>query len=130
MGLAAAGLGRAAEAVRHGERAVELLSVARDASTGPLYLYVLAQIHARVGNTAAAFATLDRLFAVPGFYSEMWIQHDPGFASLCTHPLFHTYFDRWSSQKGDVPLARVARAARERRLARDQRAAASVEAWR
>jgi tetratricopeptide (TPR) repeat protein len=86
LGLAAAGLGRASEAVRHGERAVELLPVTRDAAAGPLYLYVLAQIHARLGQQDAAFATLDRLFSVPGFYNESWVQRDPGFAALRSHP--------------------------------------------
>jgi tetratricopeptide (TPR) repeat protein len=113
LGLAAAGLGRASEAVRHGERAVELLPVTRDAAAGPLYLYVLAQIHARLGQPAAAFATLDRMFSVPGFYNEHWVQRDPGFTSLRSDPAFRRYVDRWSSQKGDALLERPVNARRE-----------------
>jgi hypothetical protein len=45
---------------------------------GPLYLYLLAQVHAQTGNPEAAFATLDQLFKVPGFYNEHWVQRDPG----------------------------------------------------
>lgn len=100
MGLAAAGLGRAAEAVRHGTRAVELLPVTKDAAGGPVYLYALAAIHARSGQHADAFATLDRMFSVPGFYSEKWIERDPWFASLRSHPKFREYVERWSRQKG------------------------------
>jgi tetratricopeptide (TPR) repeat protein len=106
LGLAAAGLGRTPEAVRHGERAVELLPVTRDAAAGPLYLYLLAQIHARLGQPAAAFATLDRMFSVPGFYNESWVRRDPGFAALRSHPTYRAYIDRWSSQKGDALLQR------------------------
>jgi tetratricopeptide (TPR) repeat protein len=104
LGLAAAGLGRAAEAVRHGQRAVELLPVTRDAAAGPLYVYLLAQIQARVGQPAAAFATLDRLFSVPGFYDETWVQRDPGFAALRTGPTFRAHMDQWALQKGEALL--------------------------
>lgn len=100
MGLAAAGLGRAAEAVRHGTRAVELLPVTKDPAQGPVYLYVLALIQARLGQHEDAFATLDRMFSVPGFYSEKWIERDPWFASLRSHPMFREYVERWSRQKG------------------------------
>jgi DNA-binding winged helix-turn-helix (wHTH) protein/TolB-like protein/Tfp pilus assembly protein PilF len=98
LGMAAAGLGRAPEAVRHGTRAVELQPVTSDAAQGPVYVYVLALIHARLGDDAAAFATLDSLFSVPGFYNEVWVQRDPGFAALRRHAAFPAYVDRWSSQ--------------------------------
>jgi tetratricopeptide (TPR) repeat protein len=104
LALAAVGLGRAAEAVRHSERAVQLLPVSKDAAEGPLYLYLLAQTYARVGQTAAAFATLDRLFSVPGFYNEVWIERDPGFAALRNDPAFRARIDRWSKLRGDVLL--------------------------
>jgi DNA-binding winged helix-turn-helix (wHTH) protein/TolB-like protein/cytochrome c-type biogenesis protein CcmH/NrfG len=104
LGMAAAGLGRAAEAVRHGERAVELQPVNKDAVQGPVYVYVLAQIQARLGDHASAFAVLDELFSIPGFYSEVWVQRDPAFATLRRHPDFPAYIARWSVQKGEVRL--------------------------
>jgi DNA-binding winged helix-turn-helix (wHTH) protein/TolB-like protein/Tfp pilus assembly protein PilF len=104
LGLAAAGLGRAAEAVRHGERAVALLPVTRDAGAGPLFLFVLAQIHARLGQQGAAFATLDQMFSVPGFYNVSWVQRDPGFAALRRDAGYPAHIARWSSQKGEVAL--------------------------
>jgi hypothetical protein len=105
LGLAAAGLGHGAEAARHGERAVALLPVTRDAGAGPLYLYVRAKIQARVGQPGAAFATLDRMFSVPGFYNETWVQRDPGFAALRAHPAYAAHIARWSAQKGEALLA-------------------------
>ena len=59
-----------------------------------------------------AFATLDRLFSVPGFYSEAWVQRDPGFAALRKDPAFGAHLERWSTQKGDA-LLRGASAARK-----------------
>lgn len=102
LALAAAGLGHAADAVAHGRRAVALLPVTKDAAEGPLYLYLLAQVQARVGDHAGAFATLDEMFSVPGFYNERWVQHDPGFASLWRHASFQAAIANWSKQRGDV----------------------------
>jgi hypothetical protein len=48
--------------LQHAERAVALLPRARDAAEGPLYLYLLARVHARLGQTAPAFAVLDEMF--------------------------------------------------------------------
>jgi TolB-like protein len=104
LGMAAAGLGRGPDAVRHAQRAAELIPLTRNAAVAPLYLYLLAQIHSQVGDCAAAFDALDRLFSVPGFYSETWIQHDPGFARLRSQPEFGAAIDRWSRQKGDALL--------------------------
>jgi DNA-binding winged helix-turn-helix (wHTH) protein/TolB-like protein len=106
LGMAAAGLGRGSEAVRHAERAVELLPVTTDAGAGPLYMYLLAQVQAQVGEEAAAFATLDRMFSVPGFYNEVWVERDPGFASLRSQPSFRAHAERWSAQKGDALLGK------------------------
>ncbi len=105
LALAAAGLGHAAEAVAHGRRAVELLPVSKDAAEGPLYLYLLAQVQARVGDHAGAFATLDELFSVPGFYNERWVQRDPGFASLWRHPCFRRILRAGQNSEAPCSLA-------------------------
>lgn len=104
MGLALAGLGRADDAVRHASRAVALLPIGKDAVEGPVYLYLLASVQARVGRPSEAFATLDRLFASPGFYTVSWIQRDPWFASVREHREFVARVRRWSAQKGDALL--------------------------
>lgn len=106
LALAAAGLGRSDEAIRHAVRAVEILPVSRDAAEGPLYLYLLAQVQTRVGRHADAFATLDTMFSAPCFYNEHWVQRDPGFAALRTHPSFRASIERWSLQRGDRLLRR------------------------
>jgi DNA-binding winged helix-turn-helix (wHTH) protein/TolB-like protein/Tfp pilus assembly protein PilF len=115
MGLAAAGLGRAAEAIRHGERAVELLPVTKDAAEGPLYLYLLAQIQSRVGQQTAAFATLDRMFSNPGFYNEWWVARDPGLAALRSHPSYRDHLDRWARSRGEALLVARGSATPEQR---------------
>ena len=107
MGLAAAGLGRREEAVRHSSRAVALVPVSRDAALGPLYLYLLAQVQSRTGDQAAALATLETLFGVPGFYNEHWVRREPWFAALRALPGFEDHAARWATRKG-VGLGRAA----------------------
>ena len=106
LGLAAAGLGLRDEALRHAQRAVDLLPVSKDAAEGPLYLFLQAQVQARLGQPEAAFATLDRMLSAPGFWNEIWVQHDPSFAGLKRDPSFRARVERWSRQKGDVLLKR------------------------
>jgi tetratricopeptide (TPR) repeat protein len=102
IGLAAAGLRRADLAVRHGRRAVELLPVSKNAVAAPVLVYLLSTIHARLGQHAEAFATLDGMFAAPSFYSERWIERDPWFASLRSDPAYATHRDRWARRKAEA----------------------------
>jgi tetratricopeptide (TPR) repeat protein len=102
LGLAYAGLGRGVDAVRHGERALTLLPLSRDAAESPLQFYLLAQIHARLGHGNAALARLDEMFSVPGFYSVTWIDRDPGFAPLRADARYKEYVARWSAQSGSA----------------------------
>lgn len=76
--------------------------MSKDAAEGPVYLYTLAVTHARLGQHAEAFQTLDRMFAAPSFYSEQWIQRDPWFASLRADPRFGDHVRRWARMKGDA----------------------------
>jgi DNA-binding winged helix-turn-helix (wHTH) protein/tetratricopeptide (TPR) repeat protein len=108
LGLTYAGLGRPSDALQHAERAVALLPREQDAAEGPLYLYLLARVHARLGQTKHAFAVLDEMFDAPGFYSEAWVQRDPSFAALRAAPGYAAHFQRWTTRKGDALLARAA----------------------
>jgi len=104
IGLAAAGLRQADLAVRHGRRAVERPSGRRNAVTAPVFLYLLSTIHARLGQHAEAFATLDEMFAAASFYSERWVERDPWFASLRSDPAYAAHRDRWTRLKaGALP---------------------------
>ena len=102
LALATAGLGQSAAAVEHARRAMALLPVTKDAAEAPLLLYLMAQVHARLGDHATAFALLDQMFSVPGFYNGLWVQRDPGFASLRRHPSFASALSRWSQQRAEA----------------------------
>ncbi|MGE0812316.1 MAG: protein kinase [Vicinamibacterales bacterium] len=88
LGLALAYLGRRAEAVREGERALALLPPERDASAGAYLLHQLARIYVRVGRHDQAIDILERLLAMPYYVSPGWLRIDPEFAPLAGNARF------------------------------------------
>lgn len=66
LGLIHAYLGQREEALREGRRAVELTPERNDAVDGPTAAAVLALIHARLGDEAAALDLVERLLHTPG----------------------------------------------------------------
>lgn len=88
LGLALAHLGRRDEAVREGQRALELLPVEKDAFDGPAALGTLMRIHVAVGNHEKALDVLERVLNVPGTYTRAWARIDPDLAPLRGNPRF------------------------------------------
>ena len=66
LGLIDAALGRKEEALREGRRAVELLSVEKDAISGGRIVWCLARIAAWVGDNSLACEQLARVTRLPG----------------------------------------------------------------
>ena len=89
LGLALAGLGRGAEAVGEGQRAVELLPVSKDARDGALLLANLARIYTLLGDTGKAVDQLEIVFSRPGApLSAQWLKADPWWDPLRENPRF------------------------------------------
>jgi TolB-like protein/Tfp pilus assembly protein PilF/tRNA A-37 threonylcarbamoyl transferase component Bud32 len=81
LGLIDAGLGRRAEALREGQRAVDLLPPEKDAINGPVLVEFLAMIAAWTGNNDLACEQLARASRYPGAFSygelKLWPLWDP-----------------------------------------------------
>jgi len=90
LGLAYAGLGRADEAQREGERAVELLPVTRDALVGPYHLADLALVYSLTGRHDAALDTVEQLLAMPAFFSLELVELDPRWSDLRHEPRYQS----------------------------------------
>ena len=88
IGLALAFLGRMDEAIRAGERGVELLPISRDAYIGPYIQLLLARVHMMAGNHDKAVELLAPLVEVPNNLSRAWLRVDPTFDPLRKHPRF------------------------------------------
>ena len=88
FGVAAARAGRPAEAVRAGQRAVELLPATDDAASGPFLQPYLAQIYVLTGALDQAIATLRPLLTLPSWITPAELTADPLWAPLREHPGF------------------------------------------
>jgi TolB-like protein/tetratricopeptide (TPR) repeat protein/predicted Ser/Thr protein kinase len=88
LGLALAYMGRKADAVREGERGVELLPISRDASNGPYIQHQLMRIYLLVGEPEKAMDQLEPLLRVPYYLSPGWLRIDPTFDPLRSNPRF------------------------------------------
>jgi tetratricopeptide (TPR) repeat protein len=87
-GVALAYLGRRAEAVREGQRAVSLRPISKDADQGPYNQHQLVRIYLLVGEPERALDRLEPLLKVPYYLSPGWLRIDPTFAPLRGNPRF------------------------------------------
>jgi serine/threonine-protein kinase len=88
LGLAYAGLGRKEEAIREGQRAVELYPVSKDAFWGPSHVEYLAWIYTMTGENDAALDQLEYLLSIPSMVSAPLLQIDRRWDPLRDHPRF------------------------------------------
>jgi len=88
LGTALAYLGRKADAIREGERAVALLPISRDAWIGAYIQHQLARIYLLVGEPEKALDQLEPLLKIPYFLTPAWLRIDPTFAPLKGNPRF------------------------------------------
>jgi serine/threonine-protein kinase len=87
-GLALAYLGRKAEAIADGERAVKLLPIEKDAFVGPYVQHQLVRIYIMVGEPEKAIDRLEPLLKMPYYLSPGWLRVDPNFDPLRSNPRF------------------------------------------
>jgi eukaryotic-like serine/threonine-protein kinase len=88
LGVALAYLGRKAEAVREGQRGVELLPLSKDAYTGAYVQLQLARIYMLLGEQEKALDQLEPLLRIPYYLSPGWLRIDPTFDPLRKNPRF------------------------------------------
>jgi tetratricopeptide (TPR) repeat protein len=87
-GLALAYLGRKAEAVAEGEKAVALQPIATDSYIGPYVQHQLVRIYIEVGEPEKALDRLEPLLRMPYNLSPGWLRIDPTFDPLRKLPRF------------------------------------------
>ncbi len=88
LGIAYAGLGRRQEAIQEGERAIELMPLAKDACRGALWVEDFAQIYVMVGEFDKAIEQLRFLLDRPSEMSIPLLQLDPVWDPLRDHSRF------------------------------------------
>src|SRR5437773_705129 len=90
LGMADAALGNKEDAIREGQRAVELLPVTKDALTGALLVRNLAVIYAWTGEKDLAFEQLAIAARIPGDLSYGELRLHPDWDPLRGDPRFET----------------------------------------
>ena len=88
LGIAYAGLGRREEALRAGQKGVELLPISKEAYRGYYRELDLAIIYTMVGEYEAAIDKLAYLLSIPGDLSVPLLKLDPTWDPLREHPRF------------------------------------------
>ena len=98
LGIAYAGLGQKADAIREGKRGVALLPISKEAWRGSYRLLDLAQIYAMVGEPDLAIDLLEELLSIPtDAISVALLKIDPTWAPLREHPHFQKLLKTYSS---------------------------------
>ena len=77
LGLTLAGLGRPVDAIREGERAMQLVPVSKDAGWGALLTANLARIYVLLDEREKAIEQLETVLSRPGALSAAWLRADP-----------------------------------------------------
>ncbi|MGH7518085.1 MAG: tetratricopeptide repeat protein, partial [Gemmatimonadales bacterium] len=88
LGIAYAALGRKADAIAAGRRAVELMPVSRDALVGPYLVATLARTYMLADEPELAIETLAPLLDIPSPITREALRADPVWTPLREHPRF------------------------------------------
>jgi len=83
-----AGLDRREEAIAAAERGVAMIPLEKDSMLGAWRVWELAAVHARVGDPEVAIDLLKDLTKFSGGYTFAWIDMDPMWAPLRSHPRY------------------------------------------
>ena len=101
LGLAYAGLGRTADALREARRAIELAPTARGADVATVVMGDAAEVFAKVGEIDAALELLELLFSMPAgrTVSVALLRVWPGFDPLRKDPRFEELLTRFAATR-------------------------------
>lgn len=96
LGIAYAGLGRKEDALREGEKGVELLPMSKEAWRGSYRVRDLAIINAMIGEQDAAIKLLEKLLDSPSEISVASLKIDPTWDPLRDNPKFQKLLQKYS----------------------------------
>ncbi|HET9041205.1 MAG TPA: tetratricopeptide repeat protein, partial [Gemmatimonadales bacterium] len=87
-GVALAYLGRKEEAIREGQRGMEVSPISRNAFNSPYIHHQMARIYILVGEPDKALDLIEELLKIPYYLSPGWLRIDPAFDPLRKLPRF------------------------------------------
>ena len=96
LGMALAGLGRKAQAIAAGKKAIEIMPVEKDAYIGPQFIVDLALIYTQLGEVDEALDQLDLMLSIPSKFSVTVLRMDPRWDALRDHPKYQELLAKYS----------------------------------
>ncbi len=99
IGIAYASLGRKADAIREGKKAVELLPVTKDAVYGIGHLQDLALIYVKSGEFNMALRQIEQLLSIPSWISPVWLGWDIRFAPMKSYPGYDELLKKYPAKE-------------------------------
>jgi non-specific serine/threonine protein kinase len=99
LGIVYAALDRKEEAIRQGERAVEIYPVSKDAFAGIFRVEDLAHIYVLLGEYDIAVEKLEYLLSIPSNISVPSLRLDPRWDPLRQHSKFQKLLEKYSQDK-------------------------------
>ncbi len=100
LGIAYAGVGRAADAVREGIVGTELLPISTDLVQGPARVAALAEIYVMFGQYDEAVDQLELLLSHPNYIRAGWLRLDPIWDPLRNDPRFQALLEKYDQPAG------------------------------
>jgi serine/threonine-protein kinase len=98
LGIINAGLGQKENAIRSGERGIELLPVSKEAWRGSFREYDMAIIYSMIGEEGKALNLLDGLLGRPTDFSVSLIKLNPIWDSLRNNPRYLALLEKHSKK--------------------------------
>ena len=95
LGISYAGLGRDEDAVREGEKGIDLLSMTQDAWSGVWRVEELTRILTMTGQYDGAIDRIEFLLSRPGHVSVASLRIDPAWDPLRDHPRFQALLEKY-----------------------------------
>lgn len=98
LGIAYAGLGRKEDAIREGQKAMEMVPLSLDKYQGPKYIMFMAEIHTKLGEYDQALDEIEEALSVPSPFSTKLLALEPTWDPLRSHPRYKQIIAKYSKE--------------------------------
>ena len=107
LAIAYAGLGRMEDALREGQRGLDLSPLSKDAMVSPFRIEDMARVCVMAGQFDTALDHIERLLSIRSRFSTRLLELDPTWDPLRGHPRYRKLMDRYADQTSPAAAGKV-----------------------